>query len=167
MVYNKETFTITFQTDKFSSYTVVYSTHELTKAAAKDASCTADGNGEYYTCSHCGKLFADEKAKTEVTADAVTVKAGHKLEKVEAKAATTQAAGLKEHHKCSVCGKLFADAEGKTETTEAEITVAKLKPDTGSNPATGDETPLVLLALLMSVSALLAAGAFLSRKKFH
>lgn len=167
VVYNKETFTITFQTDKFSSYTVVYSTHELTKAAAKDASCTADGNGEYYTCSHCGKLFADEKAKTEVTADAVTVKAGHKLEKVEAKAATTQAAGLKEHHKCSVCGKLFADAEGKTETTEAEITVAKLKPDTGSNPATGDETPLVLLAVLMSVSALLAAGAFLSRKKFH
>ncbi len=167
VVYNKETFTITFQTDKFSSYTVVYSTHELTKAAAKDASCTADGNVEYYTCSHCGKLFADEKAKTEVTADAVTVKAGHKLEKVEAKAATTQAAGLKEHHKCSVCGKLFADAEGKTETTEAEITVAKLKPDTGSNPATGDETPLVLLAVLMSVSALLAAGAFLSRKKFH
>lgn len=121
--YNAQSNTITFQTDRFSTYTVVYSAHELTK--------------------------------------------------VDAKAATTEATGLKEHYKCSVCGKLFADAEGKTETTEAEVTIAKLtpdtdaKPDTGSNPDTGDETPLVVLFVLMSTSALLAAGTVLARKKFH
>ena len=42
--------------------------HTLTKTAATDATCTTDGNIEYYTCSVCGAVFADEDATTEITA---------------------------------------------------------------------------------------------------
>ena len=31
--------------------------HLLTKTEAKDATCTEDGNKEYWTCEHCGKYF--------------------------------------------------------------------------------------------------------------
>ena len=34
---------------------------------AKEATCVAEGNIEYYTCSECNKKFSDGKGKTEVT----------------------------------------------------------------------------------------------------
>ena len=49
----------------------------LTKVEAKAASCTADGNKEYYTCS-CGKYFEDAAATVEITnLDSVIIKGGH------------------------------------------------------------------------------------------
>ena len=52
--------------------------HTLTHAPAKEATCTADGNEEYWTCSQCEKLFANETCTTETTLEQVTLKAtGH------------------------------------------------------------------------------------------
>lgn len=52
-------------------------THFLTKVEAVAATCTANGNSEYYTCT-CGKLFADNKAEQEIIdPDSVIIKAGH------------------------------------------------------------------------------------------
>ena len=49
----------------------------LTKVGAKAASCTEDGNVEYYSCS-CGKYFKDAAANTEITdKSSVVVKASH------------------------------------------------------------------------------------------
>lgn len=50
----------------------------LTKVNAVAATCTTDGNKEYYKCS-CGQLFSDASAKAETSLEEVTVKAsGHK-----------------------------------------------------------------------------------------
>ena len=44
--------------------------HTLKKTAAKAATCTEDGNKEYWTCEHCGKYFLSDDANPE-TAKAV------------------------------------------------------------------------------------------------
>ena len=99
--------------------------HNLVKTEAKAASCTEDGNVEYFTCTVCGKIFADEAAETELTETALKA-AGHKLEKVEAKPATAAEAGNIEHYRCTVCGKLFADADALQELTPEETVIDKL-----------------------------------------
>ena len=50
----------------------------LTKVDKVDATCTADGNKEYYQCT-CGKLFEDAAAATEITdhSSVVLPKTGH------------------------------------------------------------------------------------------
>jgi len=125
-VYNKEDQTVTFVTDRFSTYSLTYSTaaeHTMTKVEAKAPTCTEDGNVEYYNCSVCKKNFADAKGEKELTTVVEAAK-GHKLTKVEAKAATCTAAGTIEHYSCDSCKKLFADAEAKTETTAEKVAVA-------------------------------------------
>lgn len=50
----------------------------LTKVDKRDATCTADGNKEYYQCT-CGKFFEDAAAATEITdhSSVVLPKTGH------------------------------------------------------------------------------------------
>ena len=62
--------------------------HPLVKTDKKDATCTENGNIEYWSCAECGKYFSDSKGKNEVTD--ITIFAAHNY--VE---------GV-----CSVCGKL-------------------------------------------------------------
>lgn len=51
-------------------------THSMSKTAAVAAACETDGNVEYWTCSKCGKKYADEAGTQELTD--VTVRAtGH------------------------------------------------------------------------------------------
>ncbi|MCD7889806.1 MAG: hypothetical protein LUG23_07845, partial [Oscillospiraceae bacterium] len=53
-------------------------THTLTHVAAKDATCTEDGNTEYWYCDDCGKYFSDEDGENEITLDDTVVEAtGH------------------------------------------------------------------------------------------
>ena len=40
--------------------------HVLTKTEAKEATCTEEGNIEYYTCSICNKKFSDSEGTNEV-----------------------------------------------------------------------------------------------------
>ena len=101
--------------------------HTMQKTEAIAATCTETGNIEYYTCTDCGKLFADEKGETEITAESTVVAAnGHTIVAVNAKEATCTEAGNTAHYKCSVCGKLFSDEEGTTEiTSESTVVAAK------------------------------------------
>ena len=52
------------------SETVVPASHKLTKVEAKAATCTENGNKEYWTCEHCGKYFLSDDTNPE-TATAV------------------------------------------------------------------------------------------------
>jgi DNA-directed RNA polymerase subunit RPC12/RpoP len=92
----------------------------MTKTDAKEATCTEAGNVEYYTCSVCGKNFADEAGET-VLENVVIAAKGHTMTKTDAKEATCTEAGNVEYYTCSVCGKNFADAEGKTELDNVVI----------------------------------------------
>ena len=51
--------------------------HTLTKTEEVPATCEADGVKEYWTCSVCGKLFADEACTTEIAEPEVIAKLGH------------------------------------------------------------------------------------------
>lgn len=79
--------------------------HKLSKTEAKKASCTENGNKEYYICSGCKKLFADADAAKEINKEDTVIKAtGHKAEKIAGKVATYTESGLTEGSKCSICG---------------------------------------------------------------
>ena len=92
--------------------------HTMTKTEAKAATCTEDGNNEYYTCSACGKAFKDADGKTVTTVEAEKIAAtGHTMTKTEAKAATCTEEGNTAYWNCSVCNKYFSDENGTNETT--------------------------------------------------
>ena len=99
--------------------------HTLVETPAKAATCTEEGNIQYWTCSECRKIFSDEAGETEINLEdtVVPVKA-HTLTHVDANAATCTEAGNKEHWKCSVCGALFSDALGTTPTTAESVEIA-------------------------------------------
>ena len=97
--------------------------HLLTKTAAKAATCTEDGNKEYWTCEHCGKYFLSDDTNPE-TATAVelsetVIPASHKLTKVEAKDATCAEDGNKEYWTCEHCKKYFLSDDTNPETATA------------------------------------------------
>ena len=82
--------------------------HKLMKVEAKKATCTEDGNKEYYVCSSCKKLFADADIGKEINKEDTVVKAtGHKVVKDSAVPATTTTTGLSEGSHCSVCGQII------------------------------------------------------------
>ena len=49
---------------------IIPASHKLTKVEAKDATCSENGNKEYWTCEHCGKYFLSDDTNPE-TAKAV------------------------------------------------------------------------------------------------
>lgn len=52
--------------------------HSLTAVPEKAATCTADGNRQYWSCGRCNQIYADAAGTTVTTAAAVTMKAtGH------------------------------------------------------------------------------------------
>lgn len=84
-----------------------WSAWEVTKEARK-ATCTEDGNKEYYVCSSCKKLFVDADIGKEINKEDTVVKAtGHKVVKDSAVPATTTTTGLSEGSHCSVCGQII------------------------------------------------------------
>ena len=103
--------------------TVIPASHKLTKVEAKDATCTEDGNKEYWTCEHCKKYFLSDDTNPE-TAKAVeqaetVISASHKLTKVEAKAATCTEDGNKEYWTCEHCKKYFLSDDTNPATAKA------------------------------------------------
>ena len=71
----------TFTCKHDSSHTrteVIPASHLLNKTNAVAATCTKDGNIEYWQCEKCDGLFADEDAQSELSASDIVVKAtGH------------------------------------------------------------------------------------------
>lgn len=98
--------------------------HTLVAHAAKDATCTEEGNRAYWECTDCGKLFSDKDGNSETTLSAVTIAAkGHTLEKTEGTSATCKDEGVITYWTCTVCHKLFSDAEGKTEIDREDTVI--------------------------------------------
>ena len=100
--------------------------HTLTKTEYKAATCTEDGNTEYYICSACGKIFKDESGTQETSVEAEKLVAtGHSLTKTDAKEPTCTAEGNNAYYTCSVCGKVFKDEAGTQPTTVEAETLEK------------------------------------------
>ncbi len=101
--------------------------HTMIKHDRVEPTCTVPGNIEYYECTGCGKLFADEAGETEITIeDTVLAIVPHTLTKHDRVEPTCTAPGNIEYYECSVCGKLFSDAEATTEITAEDTVLGKV-----------------------------------------
>ena len=101
--------------------------HSMVRTEAASATCTEDGNIEYYTCSKCGKLYSDEAGNNEITkAETVDKTAGHKYSDWKTvKDATCTEAGTKTRE-CEVCGaEETAEIEAAGHKWSEEYTVDK------------------------------------------
>lgn len=99
--------------------------HTLTRVEPKAATCTEDGNREYYRCDNCGECFADEDGTIKLSADKYVIKTtGHRIMKHNGKDASCANEGVEEYYECRDCGKLFSDKNG-TEI-ESVVVVSKI-----------------------------------------
>ena len=79
-------------------------THTLTAVPAKDATCTAAGNEEYWVCSACGTWFSDESGEHEIT--------DHNSVVIPSTGHTANETGWNDDdtdhwHVCATCGETF------------------------------------------------------------
>ena len=77
-------------------------THDMQFVAAKEATCTQDGNIEYYHCTKCGENFADEAGTTQLVT-VVEKATGHDLEYVQPVEPTCTDGGSWGYYICSRC----------------------------------------------------------------
>ena len=111
----------------------------LTKVPAKDATCTEDGNIEYYQCSDptCGKLYKDAAGTQEITKADIVIKAGHTdLKLYPAKEPTCDRDGCVAYWFCTGCDNYYFDNNGAVgeKTTVEKVAI----------PATGHKWVLVV-----------------------
>lgn len=111
----------------------------LTKVPAKDATCTEDGNIEYYQCSDptCGKLYKDAAGTQEITKADIVIKAGHtNLKLYPAKEPTCDRDGCVAYWFCTGCDNYYFDNNGAVgeKTTVEKVAI----------PATGHKWVLVV-----------------------
>ena len=101
--------------------------HNAVKTEQKLATCTEDGNIEYWYCDVCKKYFSDAEFKNEISFDKTVIPAtGHNLTKVDKKNPTIDAAGNTEYWYCEVCDKYFSDEKAEHEITLEDTIIAKL-----------------------------------------
>lgn len=77
--------------------------HNLTKIAAKAATCTENGNDEYWYCTECGKYYTDSNASNQITIEDTIIKASHNEIVKEAIPATPTSEGYTEGIWCDKC----------------------------------------------------------------
>lgn len=111
----------------------------LTKVDAKAATCTEDGNIEYYQCSDpdCGKLYKDAAGTQEITKNDTIIKAGHTdLKPYPAKEPTCDKDGCVAYWFCTGCNNYYFDNNGAVgeKTTVEKVAI----------PATGHKWVLVV-----------------------
>ena len=138
--------------------------NNLTKVAAEPATCTKDGNIEYYTCS-CGKWYTDATASVEITdKDSVVIKAGHSY--------GTEWKSDKDNHwnECT-CGDKANTAAHKDENSDGKCDVCEynvgVPSQPGDNPQTGDNSNMILWISLLMLSALgVVATTIIGKKRY-
>ncbi len=103
-------------------------THKMEKINAVAATCTAEGNNEYYHCTKCDLYFKDAAGTKATTVEAEAIaRVPHTAVKHDRVEPTHFAAGNIEYYTCSVCGKYFSDADCTAEITKAETVLAKIE----------------------------------------
>lgn len=122
--------------------------HQMQKIEEVQATCTEDGNIEYWHCSVCGKFFSEENGSREITVDETVVKAPGVHQNVviiPAVAPTKTEKGWTEGSKCEACGAIIVEPLPIGPIVEYSITyniangdayIAQQAIDNSSNPTT-------------------------------
>lgn len=115
--------------------------HNTVHTDAVKATCTEQGNTEYWYCEECGKYFADEACTQEIRLeDTVIPASGHQYEN-----------GV-----CTVCGAKDPDYQEPSEPVKPDETTPPQPENPGQPgvlPSTGDSVNLAALGLLLLASA--------------
>lgn len=124
---------------KSTSCSVTVTHGNMVHTPKKDATCTADGNEEYWTCGTCGKIFSDAEGKTEIELSATVIPAtGHHY--IEGK--------------CSVCGAIETTATVPN-TDNSQEGMDNAAAGNKALPETSDSTlPLAVVALILGIGAI-------------
>ena len=108
----------------YISFTII---HDLIYTAAKQETCTEEGNTDYWHCSQCNKYFSDENGINEIAqADTVIPTLDHNLTTTNEKAVTCTEDGNILYYYCSNCNKYFSDENGINEITQADTVISAL-----------------------------------------
>ena len=131
--------TVSFDITVKTSVTPPAHTCTLTKVPAKAATCTEDGNIEYYQCSDttCGKLYKDAAGTQEITTADTVIKAAHTgIKLYPAKEPTCDSDGCVAYWFCTGCDNYYFDNNGAAgeKTTVEKVAI----------PATGHKWVLVV-----------------------
>ncbi|MBP3330748.1 MAG: hypothetical protein J6L89_07945, partial [Clostridia bacterium] len=127
--------------------------HSLQMTEATEATCTEDGNIEYWTCSVCGKIFSDENGINEISLEDTIVEAtGHNYISVVTPP-TLDEYGYTTYT-CSVCGESYVsdytDPLGPVEKTTVGGKITSFMSETDEitvtlqNDASGETYQVVL-----------------------
>lgn len=150
--------------------------HNAVKTEEEAATCTENGNIEYWYCEDCGKYFSDEALTQSITKDETVVKAtGHgETELKDAKEATCTAEGYTGDKVCKVCGEVVEQGKAIPKVVhsykDGKCTVCgaadpNYKPDTDS-PQTGDNSNMALwIAVMLAAGTALTGTILYSRKR--
>ena len=96
--------------------------HNLTHKVAAEATCTTDGNVEYWYCSNCHTYFLDEDCTQAAPEEDVIFPAlGHQLTHKEAVESTCTAGGNLEYWYCSRCNVYYLDEACTQAVPEEEV----------------------------------------------
>ncbi|MBQ8052243.1 MAG: hypothetical protein IJ198_00350 [Lachnospiraceae bacterium] len=160
--------------------------HTLVHTDKAEADCVADGAEEYWTCTECGRLFADEEGTVEIDAPVTIPAKGHAWSEWKViKEATETETGLREricgndpsHKETQDIPKIEIKEENKKEEKPAKTSTAtkSSEKDSGHKKSsqkksesapTGDHSMPVLWGALMAFSVMAAAASvYLSRRK--
>ncbi len=85
--------------------------HVFTRYPAHAATCTENGNIEYWYCSSCGKFYSDQNGNNEILQSDTVTLAAHTPVIDGAVAATCTETGLTEGRHCSVCNEVLVAQE--------------------------------------------------------
>lgn len=101
--------------------------HDATHIEAKEATCTAVGNKEYWKCLQCGKKFSNSECTTEINPTIPKTEHGYST--------TWSYDDTNHYHECTVCGdqKDTAAHSGGTATCQTQATCSVCKQKYGSS----------------------------------
>ena len=104
--------------------------HTMTYHEANEATCTREGNIEYWSCSECGKNYDSENDGSILDNVKTAVDPNHhNLVYHKAEEAACEKNGNKEYWNCKDCGRYFADEDAAKELTDTDITILALGHD--------------------------------------
>lgn len=99
-------------------------THDLIHSVAKEATCTEDGQIEFWYCELCGRIYSDDAGKTQTSRQDVTIPEKGHTEVIDEEVLPTYAStGLSRGSHCSICGVVIIPQEVTGPLTKDEYTI--------------------------------------------
>ena len=108
-----------------------------TEHPLKEATCTEDGNIQYWSCNNCGKLFNAATGGDIIEQSTTVLKAGHKYraQEVAQVPAECEKDGVQAHYTCTVCNKKFVkQGELYVEQSDEQLKIPQLGHDYAGQP---------------------------------